>query len=169
MAEVMYENKGELKRTTGLRSLATLSSTERKIISALLGMKYGTLDKVATTTRLMNNDCHRLLKTLMDKGLVTSDGYNFRPVRVKIPGELLKMGFKENPAEMDIDGKIVNFTVPRDMAEKIAGLFGVQVESTDMVYYPYWLLVYSNKKALVDGLTKKVDVEATKEVIGMIR
>jgi hypothetical protein len=100
---------------------------------------------------------------------VTGDGYNFRPVRVKIPGDLLKLGFKENPEEMEIEGKIVNFTVPRDIAEKIAGLFGVQVESASMVYYPYWLIVYSNRKALVDGLTKKVDIEATKEVIGMIR
>ncbi|MCK4714703.1 MAG: ATP-binding protein, partial [Candidatus Aenigmarchaeota archaeon] len=80
MGEVMYESRGELKRTNGLKSLVTLSSTERKIISTLLSIKYGTLEKVATATRLMNNDCHRLLKNLMDKGLVTSDGYNFRPV-----------------------------------------------------------------------------------------
>ncbi len=169
MGEVIYESHGSLKRTNGLQSLATLSSTERKIISSLLSMKYGTLEKVATSTRLMSNDCHRLLKNLMGKGLVTSDGYNFRPVRVKIPGDLLKLGFKESPEELDLEGKIVNFSVPRDTAQKIAGLFGVQVESAQMVYYPYWLLVYSNKKALVDGLTKKVDVEATKEVIGMIR
>ncbi len=169
MGEVMYESQGELKRTNGLRSLATLSSTERKIISTLLAMKYGTLDKVTTATRLMKNDCHRLLKNLMAKGLVTSDGYNFRPVRVKIPGDLLRLGFRETPQELELEGKIVNFSVPRDTAEKIAGLFGVQPESTSMVYYPYWLVVYSNRKALVDGLTKKVDIEATKEVMGMIR
>ncbi len=169
MGEVMYESHGELKRTVGLKSLATLSSTERKIISTLLSIKYGTLEKVSTATRLMNNDCHRLLKNLMNKGLVTSDGYNFRPVRVKIPGDLLALPFSEEPTELELEGKIVNFTVPRDTAEKIAGLFKVQAESTDMVYYPYWLVVYSNRKALVDGLTKKIDVDATKEVIGMIR
>ncbi len=169
MGEVMYESQGELKRTNGLRSLATLSSTERKIISSLLSMKYGNLEKVAAATKLMNNDCHKLLKNLMSKGLVTSDGYNFRPVRVKIPGDLMKLSFKDTPTELELEGKIVNFTVPRDTAERIAGLFGVQAESADMVYYPYWLVVYSNRKALVDGLTKKVDIEATKEVMGMIR
>jgi len=169
LGEVMYEAKGGMKRTNGLRSLATLSSVERKIISSLLSMKYGNLEKVAAATRLMNNDCHRLLKGLMSKGLVTSDGYNFRPVRVKIPANLLKLGFRESPAELELEGKIINFTVPRDTAEKVAGLFGMQIESATMVYYPYWLLVYSNRKALVDGLTKKVDVEATREVIGLIR
>ncbi len=169
IGEVMYESQGELKRTNGLKSLVTLSSVERKIISSLLSLKYGNLDKVATSTRLMNNDCHRLLKNLMGKGLVTSDGYNFRPVRVKIPGDIMSLGFSEDSKEMELEGKIMNFSVPRDTAEKVAGLFGMQVESSNMIYYPYWLVVYSNRKALVDGLTKKVDIEATREVMGMIR
>ncbi len=169
MGEIVYEQGGEMMRTTGLRSLATLSSTERKVISVLSSMKYATLDKLATETRLLNNDAQRLVKGLMNKGLVSSDGYTFRPSRIKIPGDIMKRGLKTSAAEMELDGKIVSFEVPRDTAEKIANLFGVATESAKIIYYPYWLLVYANRKALVDGMTKKVDVQATREVIGLIR
>ena len=57
----------------------------------------------------------------------------------------------------------------RDITEKIAGLFGMSIESTQMVYCPYWLLVYKNKKVLVDGLSRRIDTEAPREVIGLIR
>jgi hypothetical protein len=171
LGEIVYEDKSgaEIVRTTGLKSLATLSSTERQVIAAVSSIQAATIEKISASVRLLAPDTQRLLKMLMGKGLVASDGYTFKPSKIKLPGDLLKRSLPATAADADLEGKIVNFTVPRETAEKIAGLFGISPESSQIVYYPYWLLVYSNKKALVEGMKLKVDALATKEVIGMIK
>ncbi len=168
LGEIIYETDGVLRRTRGIRSLVTLSSMERRIVSLLGKVKQSTLEKISNATRLLPNDAHRILKILMGKGLVSSDGYMFRPSRISIPHNLLKTGISGNPEEVGLQGKIVNFNVGKDVANKIADLFGIRTESAKMVYCPYWLLVYKNRKVLVDGLSKKIDVDATREVMGMI-
>ncbi|MFH0956398.1 MAG: ATP-binding protein, partial [Candidatus Aenigmatarchaeota archaeon] len=169
LGEIMYGSDTGMLRTAGINSLATLSSVERQIIATLSSTQGATLDKISSAVRLMSHDTQRMLKLLMSKGLVASDGYMFRPAKIKLPGDILKRGIQADATEADLGGKIISFTVPKETAEKIASLFGVSAESSQVIYYPYWLLVYSNKKALVDGLTMKVDVTATKEVIGMIK
>jgi len=169
MGEIMYENDGILARTMGVKNLVTLSSSERGVISFLARDGHATPDKIAAGTRLMENDLQAILRTLMAKGLVSTDGHTFRPAKIGIPSNLLKSGITARPEDSVLDGKIVNFSVARDITEKIAGLFGMSIESTQMVYCPYWLLVYKNKKVLVDGLSRRIDTEATREVIGLIR
>jgi hypothetical protein len=168
MGEIIYESKGELRRTRGIRSLVTLSSMERRIVSLLGKARQSTLEKISSTTRLLPNDAHRILKILMGKGLVSSDGYMFRPTKIQIPHNMLKTGISVKPEESGLQGKIVNFNVSKDVVQKIAELFGIKTETTKMVYCPYWLLVYRNRKVLVDGVSKRIDVEATREVMGMI-
>ncbi|MBN2331065.1 MAG: ATP-binding protein [Candidatus Aenigmarchaeota archaeon] len=168
LGEIVYESDGEIRRTRGIRSLVTLSSMERRIIALLGKVKQTTLEKVSAATRLLPNDAHRILKILMAKGLVSSDGYMYRPSRISIPHNLLKTGISAAPEETGLQGKIVNFNVSKDMVTKIAELFGIWAESTKIVYCPYWLLVYKNRKVLVDGMSKRMDVEATREVMGMI-
>jgi hypothetical protein len=168
LGEIIYESQGVMRRTKGIRSLVTLSSTERRIIALLGKVKQSTLEKISNSTRLLPNDAHRILKILMGKGLVSSDGYMFRPSRISIPHNLLKTGISAMPEEMGLQGKIVNFNISKDVVNKIAELFGIKTETTKMVYCPYWLLVYKNRKVLVDGLSKRIDVEATREVMGMI-
>ncbi len=168
MGEIIYESNGDLRRTRGIRNLITLSSMERRIVSFLGKRGHSTLEKISSTTRLLPNDAHRIVKILMNKGLVSSDGYMFRPSKIHIPRNLLKAGISMRPLETGLQGKIVNFNVSRDVVEKIADLFGIKPESTRMVYCPYWLLVYRNRRVLVDGVSKRIDVEATREVMGMI-
>jgi len=169
MGEIFYERDGDLRRTKGIRSLVTLSSVERKIVSFLTKSGYSTMDKITAATRLLQNDAHRIIKNLMGKGLVTGDGYTFRPAKISIPHNLLKTGMSIKPEESVMQGKIVNFNIDRRIVEKIGELFGITAESMKIVYCPYWLLVYGNRKVLVDGLGKKIDVEATKEVMGVFR
>ena len=168
LGEIMYESKGELKRTKGIRSLVTLSSMERRIVSFLAKSKQATLDKITSTSRLLPNDARRIVRNLMSKGLVSGDGYMFRPSMIQIPHNMLRAGISVKPHEYGLEGKIVNCNISRDMVGKIAELFGIKTESAKIVYCPYWLLVYRNRKVLVDGISKRIDVEATREVMGMI-
>jgi hypothetical protein len=93
----------------------------------------------------------------------------FRLAKIQIPNNLLKTTMRWKPENTVLKGKIVNFTVGRELVEKIGDLFGIKPESTSIVYCPYWLLVYKNRRVLIDGLSKKIDVEATREVISLIR
>jgi len=169
LGEIIYESQGELGRTKGVRGLVTLSSIEKRMISFLMKTRESTLEKIAAATGLLPNDAHRMLKSLMGKGLVSSDGYMFRPSKIQVTRSMLKTGMSLKPEERALEGNILNFSTGRDVAEKIAELFGIRAESVKIVYCPYWLLVYRNRKVLVDGVLKKIDVEATKEVAGMIR
>lgn len=169
MGEIIFERGGNLTRTNGIKSLVTLSQTERKVISFLSKNKQTTLQNITSETRLLDHDARKLIKILMTKGLVTSDGYMYRPAKISIPNDMLKSGISLRPEETALKGKIVNFSINRDVVIKIAELFGIKMESTKMVYCPYWLLNYKNKKILVDGLAKRIDVEATREVMDMVK
>jgi len=105
----------------------------------------------------------------MERGLVTSDGHSFKPSKIGIPSNLLKTGISSVPEEAPQEGKSLNFSVGRDIAEKVAALFGMKIERVQDAYIPYWLLKYRNRRVLVDGITKRMDTEATKEVTGTIR
>jgi len=169
MGEVIFESDGELQRTKGMRSLVTLSSTERMIILYLAKTDQAAIDRVAVATRLVSSDVRRLLRNLMEKGLVSYDGNNYRAAKINIPKNLLRCEFSVKPEESVLHGMVVNTEVDKKVAEKIAGLFGIRTEEMKTVYCPYWLVVYKNRKALVNGLTKKLDAEATREIIGLIR
>jgi len=169
MGEVIYSAKGELQRTAGIRSLAALSSVERSIISHIGRSRFSTMDKIAEAAKLLVSDVQKIVKGLVAKGLLATDGYMYRPAKINIPADILMAGIGEPATETELEGKIVNFSVSRDTALRIGELFGLKADSAEIVYLPYWLLIYSSKKVLVEALTKKVDVVATREVIDLVK
>lgn len=163
--EMLMEEGGEIVRTRGIRSMLDLNPSSRAMLLYLSGHRFATVGKLAEDLNIPLSTVHANLKSLLSMDFVASDGYMFRSrIDASIPRDPVQVQLKERPEEGEVSGRLLDFMVPVDFVRKVSAIWNMNVLSVDPVYYPYWLIKHSDGMALVDGLTRRVDVEITEAV-----
>ncbi|HJW97140.1 MAG TPA: ATP-binding protein [archaeon] len=79
------------------------------------------------------------------------------PFPKRMPREAVSM--RKEPSETSPPGLLIE---PSFHPEK--ALPGLKAQKMELVYYPYWLVKKKGRKLLVDGLTERMDTQATEAV-----
>ncbi len=159
--EMLTEDGGEIRRTSGIRGLLDLNPSSRAMLLYLSGHRFATVGKLAEELNMPLSAVQANIKGLLNKDLVASDGYMFRSkADASIPRDPLRVQLSEKPREGEVSGQVLEFMVPVDFVRKVTGIWNLSVLSIDPVYYPYWLIKHSGGLVLVDGLTRRADTEA---------
>ncbi len=163
--EMLMEEGGELRRTRGIRNLLDLNPSSRTLLLYLSGHRFATVGKLAEDLNIPLSTVQSNIKSLMNSDMVASDGYMFRSkADASIPRDPLQVQLTEKPVEGEVSGQLLEFMVPVDFVRKVTAIWNLNVLSIDPVYYPYWLIRHSGGAVLVDGLSRRVDMDATRVV-----
>ncbi len=163
--EMLMEEGGEIKRSRGIRSLLDLNPSSRALLLYLSGHRFATIGKLAENLNIPLSTVQANIKSLLNNDMVASDGYMFRSkVDASIPRDPLHVQLSEKPQEGEVSGQLLEFMVPVDFVRKVTSIWNLSVLSIDPVYYPYWLIKHSGGVVMVDGLSRRADMETTRIV-----
>lgn len=167
--EIFFSEGDKIVSSKGLDIILNLAPNERKILLYLLKEKGAKIEKIAKDMNMALSDVKEMLKMLIEKGFLISEGENYLPSKnFKIPQSIEEMSIERKLLEKDREGETLDFVISSDVAKKIANIFDMHSLEIKPVYYPYWLITYKKKKYLVDALSNRLEIEKSKALKNII-
>ncbi|MHC1605658.1 MAG: ATP-binding protein [Candidatus Methanofastidiosia archaeon] len=173
MGEIIIK-KRKTGRTKGMREVLGLNKDEREFMLYLIERENPIIDEIVHERHMHRRKANAMIEKLISKRLVKirHRGKN-QEIIPRISFDVVKSPLDKRMAGLDFEigeefvekDSIIEAVITAEQAKKMISVFrDIQIWGVDCVYYPYWVIVYSDGASrrieVVDAVTGKTDEEA---------
>ncbi len=156
IGELLSQRKGKILRSQGVRKILHLSPSQRLVLLYLALIDAAPKATLSQKLDISPTAVDDSIGYLEKEGLIEKKGDSYQSTVAfkNIPPKPYQAQVSEEPIRKSVDG--LPFVVPAKDARKVIELWS-SIEKTismDQVYYPYWLVEYTEgMKIIIDGMT----------------
>jgi len=152
------------ERSRGIRDLIPLKNDERKVMLYLFRKRHATQLDLIRETGFTKGRVKSTIQSLGARGLVKLKvARNYEEIRPRIAHRIITtpkdkslrtLAFQIEEDIIDED-LVVEAVFRQDNVQKALDIWDVMVYKSQLVYYPYWIVVYEKSFDILDGVTGK--------------